>query len=132
MITFPTGVPFPPVIESEEKEISLPHFNLSWNPAVNKSVCPLTMYTVYYKAIGSQDEEHVQYHINTTAVVTTLPLDCDTEYEFAVSAWNEFRESKRSQSWQVKVITGISVSYLFLFNAITISGYYIYGEHAAG
>ena len=114
MIIFSTGLPSPSVIKNKEKEISFPDFNLSWNPPDNRRCLsgPLTMYTVYYQAIRSPDKENVQYHINTTAMANTLsalPLDCDTEYEFAVSAWNEFGESKMSQSWQGRVRTGISV-----------------------
>ena len=92
--------------------MSLPNFNLSWNPPDNKPGCPLTLYMVYIKENG-------QYHINTTTMTNTLsglPLDCDTEYEFAVSAWNEFGEGNLSQSWQGRVVTGISQCFFyFLF-----------------
>ena len=111
MIIITAGVPFPPVIENKEKEISLPNFNLSWNPPNNKPGCPLTMYTVYIKEIRSPDKENVQFHVNTTTM-TALPLDCDTEYEFAVSAWNQFGEGNLSQSWQGRVVTGISRCFL--------------------
>ena len=114
MIILSTGVPLPPVIKNKEKEISLPGFKLSWNSFGNhRCISPLTMNTVYYKAIESPNKEKSQHHINTTAMTNTLsglPLDCDTEYEFAVSAWNEFGESKMSQSLQGRVRTGNAVS----------------------
>ena len=113
MIIITAGVPFPPVIENKEKEISLPNFNLSWNPPNNKPGCPLTMYTVYIKEIRSPDKENAQFHTSTTAM-TALPLDCGTDYEFAVSAWNEFGEGNLSQSWQGRVVTGISLCFLLL------------------
>ncbi|XP_078358616.1 uncharacterized protein LOC144643290 isoform X2 [Oculina patagonica] len=93
-INIPAGVPFPPVIKNEKKETSFSDFNLLWSPPDN-SGCSATMYTVYYKDIRSPDKENVQYRINTTAMTNTLsalPLDCDTEYQFAVSAWNLFGE----------------------------------------
>ncbi|XP_078357420.1 uncharacterized protein LOC144642321 isoform X2 [Oculina patagonica] len=105
------GVPSPPVIKNKKKEISLPHFNLLWSSPDNGR-CPFTMYTVYFKVIGSPDKENVRYHINTTAMTNTLgalPLDCDTEYEFAVSAWNQFGEGNLSQPWQGNLITGYPV-----------------------
>ncbi|KAL9987757.1 hypothetical protein ACROYT_G002114 [Oculina patagonica] len=110
-IKTPVGVPSPPVIKNKKKEISLPHFNLLWSSPDNGR-CPFTMYTVYFKVIGSPDKENVRYHINTTAMTNTLgalPLDCDTEYEFAVSAWNQFGEGNLSQPWQGNLITGYPV-----------------------
>ena len=72
------------------------------------------MYTVYYKAIvKSQNEDNFWYHINTSSganELRDLPLDCDEEYEFKVSAWNEVGESQRSDPWRVKSILGISIS----------------------
>lgn len=83
-----------------------------WNSPDNNG-CPITMYTVYYKAIRSPDKEKSWHRINTTAMTNTLsvlPVDCDTEYEFAVSASNKFGESNVSQSWQGKFTTGICIS----------------------
>ncbi|KAL9987753.1 hypothetical protein ACROYT_G002109 [Oculina patagonica] len=111
MIIFSIGVPSPPVIKNKKKEISLPHFNLLWSSPDNGR-CPFTMYTVYFKVIGSPDKENVRYHINTTAMTNTLgalPLDCDTEYEFAVSAWNQFGEGNLSQPWQGNFMTGYPI-----------------------
>ena len=69
------------------------------------------MYTVYYRAMkSSQTEENAWYRINATMGtndMSALPLECDTEYEIKVSAWNEWGESNRSESWQVKTIIGI-------------------------
>lgn len=113
MIISSTGVPSPPVIKNKKKETSLPDFNLFWSPPDG---CALTMYTVYYKEIGSPDKEKCWHRINTTAVTNTLSallLDCDTEYEFAVSAWNQFGESNLSQSWRGKFVAGTFISFFF-------------------
>ena len=77
------------------------------------------MYTVYYKDMkSSQTEENAWYRINASAGtndLSSLPLECDTEYEIKVSAWNELGESNRSESWQVKSLTGIYIIFIYLF-----------------
>lgn len=111
VIIFSIGLPFPPVIENKKKEVSFPDFNLLWKPPYNNGY-PLTMYTVYYKQIQSPDKENRSHRINTTAVTNTLsalPLECDTEYEFAVSAWNKLGEGPLSQAWQTKSVKGIHI-----------------------
>ena len=117
VIIFSTAVPFRPVIENKEKEISF-HNSLIWS-SPDSNCCPVTMYTVHYKAIkSSQTEENAWYRINASAGtndLSVLPLECDTEYEIKVSAWNERGESKRSESWQVKYLTGIYIIFTYLF-----------------
>ena len=113
MIIFSTGAPSPPVIENKEKEISIPDSSLIWS-SPDTNGCPVTTYyTVYYRAINSsQTEENAWYRINASAGtndLSALPLECDTEYEIKVSAWNELGESNRSESWQVKSLTGIYI-----------------------
>ena len=119
MIISSTGAPCPPVIGNKEKEISFPNSSLIWRSA-DANGCPVTMYTVYYRTMkSSQTEENAWYRINASAGtndLSTLPLKCDTEYEIKVSAWNERGESNRSESWQVKSITGIYIIfYLAMF-----------------
>ena len=119
VIIFSTGAPFPPVIENKEKKISFPNSSLIWS-SPDTNGCPVTMYTVYYRAMkSSQAEENAWYRINVSAGtndLSALPLECDTEYEIKVSAWNELIESNRSESWQVKSITGIYIIfYLSIF-----------------
>lgn len=124
IIVLSIGLPFAPVIENKTKEISFPDFNLLWSSPDNNG-CPLVMYTVYYKAIRSRDKENVRYSINATAVANTLsalPLDCDTEYEFVVSAWNELGEGNLSLPWRIKSVTGIHVIIfccLYIFTVCT-------------
>ncbi|XP_078344448.1 uncharacterized protein LOC144630040 [Oculina patagonica] len=105
----PVGLPFPPVIIfNQKKEMSFFDFTLAWSFPCHNGY-PLTMYTVYYKAITSRVEGNIWHHINTSAQMNTLSglaLECDTEYEFAVSAWNKLGESDRSLPWQVKFTTG--------------------------
>ena len=117
MIINSTDAPFPPVIENKEKKISIPNSSLIWSSA-DANGCTVTMYTVYYRAMkSSQTEENAWYRINASAgrnYLSALPLECDTEYEIKVSAWNELGESNRSESWQVKTITGIYIIFLFL------------------
>ena len=118
MIINSTGVPFPPVIENKEKEISIPNFTLIWS-SPDANGCPVTMYTVYYRAMkSSQTEENAWYRINASAGtkdLSSLPLECDTEYEIKVSEWNELGESNRSESWQVNCITGIYIIFYVSF-----------------
>ena len=81
---------------------------------------------MYYRAINSsQTEENAWYRINASAGtndLSALPLECDTEYEIKVSAWNELGESNRSESWQVKCITGIYIIFSTECTIATIEG----------
>ena len=115
-----TGAPFPPVIENKEKKISIPNSSLIWS-SPDTNGCPVTMYTVYYRAMkSSQTEEKAWYRINASAGtndLNTLPLECDTEYEIKVASWNELGESNWSESWQVKTITGIYIVFYLSFSS---------------
>ena len=108
----PTGSPAPPIIENQEQEMSYPNLSISWSSG-DTSGCPVTMYTVYYKSIQRREEENTWNRISassSTRELSALPLDCDTEYELRVSAWNELGESNPSESWKVKSITGIHIN----------------------
>ena len=112
-----TGSPTPPIIENQEQEISYPNLSISWSSG-DTSGCPVTMHTVYYKSIKLREEGNTWNRINassSTRELSALPLDCDTEYELRVSAWNEMGESNRSESWKVKSITGIHINFFFSF-----------------
>ena len=112
----PTGPPAPPIIENQEQEMSYPNLSISWSSG-DTSGCPVTMHTVYYKSIKLREEGNTWNRINassSTRELSALPLDCDTEYELRVSAWNEMGESNRSESWKVKSITGIHINFFFL------------------
>ncbi|XP_027045083.1 uncharacterized protein LOC113672936 [Pocillopora damicornis] len=110
-IRIPAGPPAPPIIENQEQEMSYPNLSISWSSG-DTSGCPVTMYTVYYKSIQRREEENTWNRISassSTRELSALPLDCDTEYELRVSAWNELGESNPSESWKVKSITGYPV-----------------------
>lgn len=107
---YSTGVPFPPVILSKEKELPFSDFKLIWSTPEN-SGCTLALYTVYYRKMQSRGKENDWLRINATVwsnSLSALPLECETEYEFAMTAWNERGESDLSQPWKVKSTTGTS------------------------
>ena len=93
--------------------------SIKWN-SPDANGCPVSMFSVYYKAIKSRNKESAWHHINTSSDAnelscSSLPLECGTDYEFKVSAWNDVGESNLSESWQVKSITGIAVVFLYLY-----------------
>lgn len=119
-VVFSIGLPVPPFIENK-KEISLPDFKLIWSRPYDNG-CALTTYTVCYRQFQRQDKDDFWYSLNTTAVanaLSPLPLDCDIEYEFAVSAWNELGEGNLSQPWRTKSVTGFHAIPLWLFLLFT-------------
>ena len=78
--------------------------NLTWSPPVDTE-CPLTMYTIYYREIQSEENNTEWLQISVTQLDTTsyvIPLQCDTEYEIAMTAKDEGRESAMSNSWHVR------------------------------
>ena len=115
---FFTASPVHPVIKNKENEI-FHNSSIKWNsPDVNG--CPVSMFSVYYKAIKSRNEESAWHRTNTSSDTnelscSSLPLECGTDYEFKVSASNDVGESNFSESWQVKSITGIAVVFLYLY-----------------
>ncbi|CAH3033094.1 unnamed protein product [Pocillopora meandrina] len=105
----PAASPVHPVIKNKEKEI-FHNSSIKWN-SPDANGCPVSMFSVYYKAIKSRNKESAWHHINTSSDAnelscSSLPLECGTDYEFKVSAWNDVGESNLSESWQVKSITG--------------------------
>ncbi|CAH3033098.1 unnamed protein product, partial [Pocillopora meandrina] len=106
---FITASPVHPVIKNKEKEI-FHNSSIKWNSPDAKG-CPVSMFSVYYKAIKSRNEESAWHRINTSSDTnelscSSLPLECGTDYEFKVSAWNDVGASNFSESWRVKSITG--------------------------
>ncbi|XP_027052583.1 angiopoietin-1 receptor-like, partial [Pocillopora damicornis] len=105
----PAASPVHPVIKNKEKEM-FHNSSIKWN-SPDANGCPVSMFSVYYKAIKSRNEESAWHRINTSSDAnelscSSLPLECGTDYEFKVSAWNDVGESTFSESWQVKSITG--------------------------
>ena len=77
--------------------------------------CPLTMYIIYYREIQSGGNEADMSQIHITQPKTTsyvILLKCDTEYEIAISAKDEKRESGMSNTWRVKTQSGTAYIYL--------------------
>lgn len=105
-VFYSTGLPSPPVIENKKNKVAFSELNLVWS-SPDSNGCSLTMYTIYYRKIQSPG---TPWHcINATAATNSMsafPLECDTQYEFAVTAWNKLGESELSQSWQVRSTTG--------------------------
>lgn len=88
-----------------------------WSPPVDTG-CPLTMYIIYYREIksGGNKADWLQIPItqlNKTAYV--IPLKCDTEYEIAMSAKDEEKESDMSNSWLVKTKSATTGIYFTIF-----------------
>ncbi|KAL9987764.1 hypothetical protein ACROYT_G002121 [Oculina patagonica] len=62
------------------------------------------MYTIYYRDLQSSHDDS-WHQVNVTALTRSLHLSslkCNTEYDFAVTAWNELGESAASRGWQIK------------------------------
>ncbi|KAL9970180.1 hypothetical protein ACROYT_G022513 [Oculina patagonica] len=93
----------PPAITNLEKSNCL--VNLTWY--VSKDAhCPLTKYTIHYRQIQvGGSKKNTWSKIDITTVSNTYhqwSLQCDTQYEFAVSAWNVMGQSNLSETWQIK------------------------------
>ena len=106
VVMFFTASPVHPVIKNKENEI-FHNSSIKWN-SPNANGCPVSMFSVYYKAIKSRNDTN-------ELSCSSLPLECGTDYEFKVSASNDVGESNFSESWQVKSITGIAVVFLYLY-----------------
>ena len=109
-LLFLTGTPSAPVIQNKETQVSGCDVNLRWSLPEDNG-CPLTMYTIYYRELQSNNLLH---QINVTKVAKSehlLSLKCNTEYTFAMSAWNELGESAVSSEWPIKTINGM----IFMF-----------------
>ena len=118
VVVFFTASPVHPVIKNKEKEI-FHNSSIKWN-SPDANGCPVSMFSVYYKAIKSRNKESAWHHINTSSDAnelscSSLPLECGTDYEFKVSASNDVAESNFSESWQAKSITAIAVVFLYLY-----------------
>ena len=80
--------------------------------------CPLTMYTIYYREIPSGDTRADWPQIRITQLNMTshiMRLQCDKEYEIAMSAQDEEKESGLSNSWRVKTKSTTTGIYLNMF-----------------
>ena len=105
-LLFLTGTPSAPVIQNKETQVSGCDVNLKWSLPEDNG-CPLTMYTIYHSALQSNNLMH---QINVTKVAKSehlLSLKCNTEYTFAISAWNELGESAVSSEWLIKTTKGM-------------------------
>ena len=67
--------------------------------------CPLLMYIIYYREIQSDGNEADWLQIPITLLQKTsyfMQLQCDLEYEIAISVKDAERESVISNFWRVK------------------------------
>ena len=88
--------------------------SLTWS---SKDVCTITKSTIRYKEIKSQGDldEWIEININKpTNNFPDLKLDCDKEYEIAVSSWFGKTQSDWSTSSQVKIDSGMDITLCFL------------------
>ena len=78
--------------------------NFTWShPKVTG--CPITVYIIYYRETQLRGKDTVWLQIHITQLNKTsydIPLKCDTNYEIAIAAKDEERESVMSNFWRVK------------------------------
>ena len=102
----------PPIITNKEKEIDGCNVSVMWR-LPTRSACSVT-YTIRYREIktfmNDSDPGWIVIH-NVTNTYHTIPLDCDKEYEIAVTAGST---SGWSTSWRVKTKSGMTVHYVWL------------------
>ena len=79
---------------------------VSWKP------CTASLFTIYYREVLSERKSHWSA-VNVSGHETSydLYLNCDREYEIAVTAWNSAAEtplnaSNHSRLWRVKTLGG--------------------------
>lgn len=105
------------MVENKEMELHGCVVNFMWRPRVDTG-CPLTMYIIYYREIQSGGNEDGLLQIRITQVKKTsyvIPLNCDTEYEIAMSSRDEKQESGISNSWRVKTKSNTIGMYFGIF-----------------
>ena len=102
----------PPIITNKEKEIDGCNVSVMWRLPTS-SACSLT-YTIRYREIkkfmNDSDPGWIVIH-NVTNTFHKIPLDCDKEYEIAVTAGST---SGWSTSWRVKTKSGLTVLNVWL------------------
>lgn len=117
--------PIPPIITNLKMSACV--VNLTWTVSGDAS-CPLNKYTIYYR---QEDSPWNKIEINTVAVTNhQWSLRCDTQYEFAVSAWNDMGQSNFSATWKKKTqsdegttvwpIIGITLGCISVFLTILV------------
>ena len=119
-LLFLKGKPSAPVILNEETQVPRCDVNLRWSLPEDNG-CPLTMYTIYYRELQS---DNLLHQINVTKVAKSehlLSLKCNTEYTFAMSAWNEVGESAVSSEWPITTIRPIKIIKGMIFNKNSLS-----------
>ena len=99
-----------PIITNKEKEIDGCNVNVMWK-LPTRSACSVT-YTIRYREIKifmtDGDPGWIIIH-NVPSTNHNVPLDCDKEYEIAVTAGST---SGWSTSWRVKTKSGMVVNYV--------------------
>ena len=97
----------PPIIINKEKEIDGCNVSVMWRLPTS-SACSVT-YTIRYREIkafmNDGDPGWTTIH-NVMNTYHAIPLDCDKEYEIAVTAGST---SGWSTSWRVKTKSGMAV-----------------------
>lgn len=105
-----TGKPSAPIIKNKESQVSGCDVCLRWSIPESNG-CPLTKYRIYYTELQWSNEGDAWHKINVIADTRSLylpSLKCNTEYVYAVTAWNEVGESDMSRVWSIKTIKGMN------------------------
>ena len=95
------GTLSPPVGDNKTMEMNSCVLNYMWSPPMD-IICPLKMYTIYYREIQSDNNEADWLQIPITKTSYVIPLKCNLEYEVAMSVTDEEKESVMSNFWRVK------------------------------
>lgn len=98
-----------PVIVNTTKIVTGRIVVVVWEPLF-EGACPIDRYTVYYREVMSpriKSEWHsITMYRNTTSYI--LQLNCNKEYDVAVTSRNGYGESNLSESkiWNFKTVRG--------------------------
>ena len=89
--------------------------NLTWSSL--KDICTIERATIRFREIKSQGSEEYWSKLPVTMSnpannYHTVKLDCDKEYEIAVSSWFGQIQSDWSTSWQFKTKSGVALPFI--------------------
>ena len=112
LFLFIKGKPRIPVINNKKTEINGCNVNLTWS---SKNICIITKHMIRYRERKSQgySDEWIETTINKpTNNFHELKLDCNKNYEIAVSLLFGELKSGWSTSWQVATNSGLTLPFV--------------------
>ena len=78
-----------------------------WKPPL-EGVCPIYGYSIYYREVTSHGIKNKWHSVtanrNTTSYM--LHLNCDEEYDVAITSRSGYQESNLSKIWNFKTVRG--------------------------